>query len=311
MKSRFKNLLVICLVLSMVLSFAAANVYAASDLDVSAGDGSVTSEEVTVPVDPNGIKGSITGNGQMEVLTEELVAGEPVSIAVTPDEGFVLESITVKCNDKEIDATKVSDTEFSFIMPDGDVTVDVVFKEEAQRTNNFEDVNESDYFFEPVEWAVEVGITKGIDETHFRPDSICTRAQTVTFLWRAAGCPEPESADNPFTDVKSGDYYYDAVLWAVENGVTKGTSENTFSPDTKCERAHVVTFMNRLAGETVTADNPFSDVKDDAYYYNAVMWAVEKGITKGTSDTTFSPEQGCSRGQIVTFIFRNENSDVE
>ena len=173
-------------------------------------------------------------------------------------------------------------------------------------TCNFTDVNPSDYFYDPVMWAVNKGITKGTSDTTFSPNASCTRAQAVTFLWRAAGSPQAKSNRNPFTDVKRSDYYYDAVLWAVENNVTTGTSNTTFSPDATCSRGQIVTFLYRASGDSYRGTgNKFNDVKSSDYYAVPVAWAVNKGITTGTSDTTFSPESNCTRGQIVTFLYRN------
>ena len=181
----------------------------------------------------------------------------------------------------------------------------------AGGSNPFTDVKEKDYYYEPVLWAVANSITTGTSKTTFSPDNPCTRAQVVTFLWRAAGSPEPTQTNHPFTDVPAGQYYYKAVLWAVEEGITAGTSKTTFSPDESCTRAQVVTFLWRAAGEPTPQknDNPFSDVPQGQYYYNAVLWAVEEGVTAGTSKTTFSPDEPCTRGQIVTFIYRYMTSD--
>lgn len=149
------------------------------------------------------------------------------------------------------------------------------------------------------------GVTTGKTETLFAPYTSCTRAQAVTFLWRAAGSEEPTATGCAFTDVNKSAYYYKAVLWAVEKGITKGTTDTTFSPDKTCTRAQIVTFQFRAAGSPVNgAKNPFTDVASDAYYANAVLWAVEKEITKGTTDTTFSPNTDCTRAQIVTFLYR-------
>ncbi|MBE6932816.1 MAG: hypothetical protein E7464_05515 [Ruminococcaceae bacterium] len=179
-------------------------------------------------------------------------------------------------------------------------------------SNPFTDVKAGAYYYDPVLWAVNEGITTGTGNgTTFSPDMNCTRAQVVTFLWRAAGSPKPTSSYNPFRDVKAGAYYYDAVLWAVEKGITTGTGNGTtFSPDMSCTRSQVVTFLHRSAGTPAptSSRNPFRDVASNAYYYNAVLWAVEKGITTGTGDgTTFTPEMVCSRGQIVTFLYRRYN----
>ena len=173
--------------------------------------------------------------------------------------------------------------------------------------NPFVDVKQGAYYYDPVLWAVnhQPQITNGTSATTFSPDATCTRGQVVTFLWRANGCPEPKSTSNPFKDVASGAYYYKAVLWAVENGITNGTSATTFSPDAPCTRAHVVTFLWRSANKPAAGSaNPFKDVKAGLYYTDAVLWAVSKNITNGTSATTFSPDSPCTRGQIVTFLYR-------
>ncbi len=170
---------------------------------------------------------------------------------------------------------------------------------------NFTDVKKSDFFYTPVQWAVSEGITTGTSSTTFGPSESCTRAQAVTFLWRAAGSPAPKTSKNPFVDVKKNDYYYKAVLWAVENGITKGTSATAFSPDESCTRGQIVTFLWRAqGGKKVSASNPFKDVKKSDYYYDAVLWAVKNNVTTGTSATAFSPNDTCTRGQIVTFLYR-------
>ena len=172
----------------------------------------------------------------------------------------------------------------------------------------FDDVqNEDDYFFAPVYWAVENGITKGTSETTFGPTEGCTRAQVVTFLWRAAGEPKAEKAENPFKDVPADAYYLDAVLWAVEKGITVGTEVDQFSPNEACTRAQIVTFLYRNAGEPKVedAENPFQDVPADAYYLNSVLWAVKNEITKGTEADQFSPNETCTRAQVVTFLYRD------
>ena len=171
----------------------------------------------------------------------------------------------------------------------------------------FADLAINAYYSDPVAWAVDKKITNGTMPGLFSPDSTCTRAQVVTFLWRAEGEPEPTSKVNPFTDIKEGLYYFEPVLWAVDQKITAGTSTNIFSPNAGCTRGQVVTFLWRAAGqpEPSGGKNPFTDVKPDAYYYKAVLWAVEKGITNGTSADKFSPESTCTRGQIVTFLYRD------
>ncbi len=172
--------------------------------------------------------------------------------------------------------------------------------------NPFTDVDPDAYYFVPVLWAVDAGITTGVSATEFAPEETCTRGQVVTFLWRAAGCPEPETTENPFTDVKEGTYCYKAVLWAVENGVTTGCTADKFRPDYPCTRGQVVTFLWRAAGKPEVEDvkNPFVDVKAGTFCYDAVLWAVENGITTGTTATTFAPNLACTRAQVVTFLYR-------
>lgn len=178
----------------------------------------------------------------------------------------------------------------------------------AKSDMSFTDVADKAYYRDAVAWAVENGITKGTTATTFSPNATCTRAQAVTFLWRAAGSPKPETRTMPFTDVPVGSYYYDAVLWAVENGITKGTSDTTFSPDATCSRAQIVAFLWRSEKSPAAGTaNPFADVKSTAYYADAVLWAVKEDITKGTTSTTFSPNADCTRAQIVTFLYRAFN----
>ena len=175
---------------------------------------------------------------------------------------------------------------------------------------DFEDTKDAGrYYYDAVRWAVshEPQITNGTDSTHFSPDATCTRGQVVTFLWRAAGCPEPNGSSSPFTDVKESAYYFKAILWAVENGITNGSSKTTFSPSQACTRGQVVTFLHRFAKTPApeSTELPFSDVKPDAFFFNAVLWALEKNITAGTGRTSFSPDAPCTRGQIVTFLWRS------
>lgn len=176
--------------------------------------------------------------------------------------------------------------------------------------NPFVDVKQGDYYYDAVQWAVGKKITSGTSATTFTPDGICTRAQTVTFLWRSQGRPKAAGAENPFTDVSKDAYYYDAVLWAVEQGITNGTSATTFSPDATVTRGQTAAFLWRVAKQPQVDQtaNPFADVTQDAYYYNAVLWGVAKEITNGTSSTTFSPDQGCTRAQIVTFLWRTNSN---
>ena len=170
--------------------------------------------------------------------------------------------------------------------------------------NPFQDVKQGDYYLEPIMWAVHYGLTSGMSADRFAPNDNCTRAQMMTFIWRTAGCPAPVSTENPFTDVTADAYFYDAVLWAYENEIVKGTSATTFSPNAKCTRAQAVTFLYRWMGQETAGENPFADVASDAYYYAPVLWAVENGITSGTSANTFAPDASCTRGQIMTFLYR-------
>ena len=191
--------------------------------------------------------------------------------------------------------------ETSFMMPAKDVELKAMFK----AINPFVDVKKGAFYYDAVLWAVMMGVTNGVDDTHFAPDDTCTRAEAVTMLWRNAGSPAPKSMNMPFTDVPKDSYYYDAVLWAVENGIVKGTSATTFSPGMLCSRAHIVTMLHRAAKTPAAGtDNPFTDVAMDAYYYDAVLWAAKTGVTKGTGDNMFSPDGDCTRGQIVTLIWR-------
>ena len=187
-----------------------------------------------------------------------------------------------------------------------DMTLYAAWEAKAPMTNPFVDVKKSDYFYAPVLWAVEKEITNGMDATHFAPNNSCTRGQVVTFLWRAAGKPKV-SGSNPFKDVKKTDYFYDAVLWAVKNGITNGMDATHFAPDATCTRGQIVTFLYRAAGKPkVSGSNPFKDVKKTDYFYDAVLWAVKNEITNGMDATHFGPASTCTRGQVVTFLYRKE-----
>ena len=170
----------------------------------------------------------------------------------------------------------------------------------------FTDIAYSNYYYAPVLWAVEKGITTGLSETLFGPEQSCTRAEVVTFLWRAMGSPEPSTTKNPFVDVNSNEYYYKAVLWALENSVTSGTDATHFAPDATITRAEIVTLLHRAKGtpDFNNATNPFGDVTNSDYYYDAVLWAVENNITTGLNSSEFGPRQSCTRGQVVTFLYR-------
>ncbi len=254
------------------------------------------------------------GNGTVTISPKNASAGSKVTVTVTPDEGFAIESLVIKDeNGKEIKLTDNGNGKYTFTMPSGKVTVEPSFKVEtpelvepektAGAENPFTDVSADAYYYDAVLWAVEKGITSGTSETTFSPDASCTRAQILTFMWRAAGSPKA-TGSNPFTDVSADAYYYDAVLWAVENGITSGISATTFAPDATVTRDQTVTFLYRMAGSPAANGSSFSDVSSDAYYADAVAWAVQQNITSGTGDGQFSPNADCTRAQIVTFLYR-------
>ena len=237
-----------------------------------------------------GAGGSITPSGDVSVR-----AGANQTFTITPNRGYAVSD--VKIDGRSIGAVR----SYTFENISASHTIEVQFRVRS----SFVDVPSGSYYEDAVDWAVANGITTGTDAAHFSPDGICTRAQAVTFLWRTAGRPAPESRTMPFTDVPADSYYYDAVLWAVENGITKGTSSTTFSPDDTCTRAQIVTFLWRSEQSPAAgSSNPFTDVSADAYYADAVLWAVKEAITTGTTRTTFSPDAECTRAQIVTFLWR-------
>jgi len=243
-----------------------------------------------------GTGGSISPSGNVSVRE-----GRDQTFTITPDKSYAVSN--VKIDGKSIGAVK----SYTFENVRRPHTIEVIFMKANgnPQTGVFVDVATGSYYEDAVDWAVENGITQGTDDTHFSPDGICTRAQAVTFLWRAAGSPKPETRTMPFTDVPAGSYYYDAVLWAVENDITKGTSDTTFSPNMTCTRAQIVAFLWRSEKSPAAGTaNPFADVKSAAYYADAVLWAAKKDITRGTTNTTFSPDADCTRSQIVTFLWR-------
>lgn len=246
----------------------------------------------------------------MSVSPKNASKGQTVTITVKPDAGYELDELVVTDkNGGEISVSHESDTKYTFTMPSSKVTVKATFTPVSEQPEPgsiaFTDVASSAYYYDAVKWAVENGITSGTSATTFSPDASCTRAQMVTFLWRANGSPKAAGA-NPFTDVNADAYYYDAVLWAVENGITSGTSATAFSPDMTVTRGQTVTFLHRANGSpAVSGSNPFTDVAADAYYAAAVQWAVAEDVTAGTAAATFSPDMACTRGQIVTFLYRD------
>ena len=273
--------------------------------------------------------GPVTGNHNISATFEKMAAGGGVTgggtagskaeytLTFNTNGGSAIEAIT-KASGTVIDLLSCKPTRDSFAFAgwyaDKTLTKAVTSVElKADTTvyakwnwvNPFTDVKEGDYFYDAVKWAAGSGVTGGVTPTGFAPDMTCTRAQAVTFLWRAAGSPAPKTTVMPFTDVPKDSYYYSAVLWAVESGIAKGTSDTTFSPDLDCSRAQIMTFLWRSNGsKSGTAENPFVDVGSSDYYYDAVLWAVTNDITGGTSANTYSPSDDCTRAQIVTFIYR-------
>lgn len=252
-------------------------------------------------------------NGTVRISPSSVQKGDTVTITVTPNTGYKLDKLTVSdSKGNKVTVREQSNGKLTFTMPADKVTVDATFVKikgtPTQPTGpsiSFTDVTSSAYYADAVSWAVEKGITVGTSATTFSPDAPCTRAQIVTFLWRAAGSPSV-GGSNPFTDVAPDSYYYDAVQWAVAQGITVGTSATTFSPDATCTRGQTVTFFYRYEkSPAVSGGNAFTDVPSDAYYADAVQWAVNNGVTSGTTATTFSPDSICTRGQIVTFLYRD------
>ena len=244
-----------------------------------------------------------TENGTVTANRRYAERGDTVTITVKPDDGFKLDDLTVTDkNGKELKLTDKGNGKYTFTMPASKVEVNATFVKEVE-ISPFSDVSTSAYYYEAVKWAQEKGITGGIGNGLFGPNQPCTRAQIVTFLWRAAGSPEPKAMSS-FSDVSADSYYAKAVAWAVENGITTGTGDGKFSPDATCTRAQSVTFLFRAIGKLVDSKAEFSDVLTDSYYANAVAWAVENGVTNGIGDGLFGPDNSCTRAQIVTFLFR-------
>ena len=244
-------------------------------------------------------------NGSVTVSPKSPKKGDTVTITPKPDAGYTVEQILV--TDKNGNAVKVTnngDGTYSFTQPADKVNVEVIFMEDNTMLNFFVDVPANAYYYDAVLWAAENGITGGTSATTFSPNASCTRAQIVTFLWRAAGSPEPESRSN-FSDVSADAYYAKAVAWALENGITSGTGNGMFSPDATCTRSQSVTFLYRAAGSPTASDDiAFSDVAAESYYADAVAWAAQNGITSGIGSGLFGPANECSRAQIVTFLYR-------
>ena len=248
---------------------------------------------------------SQTEGGKITITPQNASPGKTVTITSQPEAGYELGSLIVTDQKGSmLTLTPKGDGSFTFRMPGGPVKVEALFVPQGTGLG-FVDVSIEDYYYDAVQWALEKGITNGITETTFGPHLTCTRAQAVTFLWRLAGSPAPQSQDMPFADVTEDAYYRTAVQWAVEQGITNGVTATVFAPDQTVSRSQMVTFLHRFSQSPApTIPSGFADVKPSDYYYNAVQWALEKGITNGTSDTAFSPDLGCNRGQMVTFLYR-------
>ena len=251
---------------------------------------------------------SKTEHGTVTVSPKSASKGDRVTVTVKPDSGYVLETLTVTDkNGNELTLKDKGNGKYTFTMPAGKVEVKATFMEDNSMLNFFYDVPNNAYFYEAVKWAVENGITTGVGNDLFAPEQPCTRAQIVTFLWRAAGSPEPKGAASGMTDVVSGGYYEKAVAWAIENGITTGTTTSTFSPDATCTRAQAVTFLARALKAKAASAAEFSDVPTDSYFADAVAWAAANGVTEGIGGGLFGSDNDCTRGQIVTFLYRAYN----
>ena len=263
----------------------------------SSGGGSHTSSyPVTMP--------GQTQNGSVTVDRRSAGRGDTVTITVKPDSGYVLETLTaMDKNGNEFKLTDKGDGKYTFTMPVGGVEVKAAFTEDNAVLNFFSDVPNDSFYYEAVKWAVEKNITSGVGNNLFAPDQPCTRAQIVTFLWRAADSPEPKAVSS-FSDVSADSYYAKAVAWAIENGITKGTGDTTFSPNAACTRAQAVTFLARVLNAKAESSAAFCDVPADSYYADAVAWAAASGVTEGVGDGLFAPDDDCTRAQIVTFLWR-------
>ena len=247
-------------------------------------------------------------HGDVTVSPKNASKGDTVTITVKPDSGYELDTLTVKdASGSKIKVKDKGDGKFTFTMPASKVEVKATFMEDNSMLNFFYDVPNNAYFYEAVKWAVKNGITTGVGDNLFAPEQPCTRAQIVTFLWRAAGSPEPKGAASGMTDVVSGSYYEKAVAWAIENGITTGTTTSTFSPDATCTRAQAVTFLARALKAKAASAAEFSDVPTGSYFADAVAWAAANGVTEGIGGGLFGSDNDCTRGQIVTFLYRAYN----
>ena len=246
-------------------------------------------------------------NGKIAVSPKNASAGSTVTITVKPDSGYVLETISVTDkNGNDLKLTDKGNGKYTFTMPASKVEIKATFMEDNSVLNFFYDVPNDAYYYEAVKWAAENGITGGVGNDRFAPEQSCTRAQIVTFLWRAAGSPVVNYL-MPFTDVDEGAYYAEAVRWAASEGITTGTGESSFSPDATCTRAQAVTFLARALNANASGKAEFGDVPTDSYFAEAVAWAAANGVTEGVGGGLFGPDNSCTRGQIVTFLYRAYN----
>ncbi len=284
---------------------AAATLYAQWEQESSSGDSDSgdTDGDYLITVD------RVSG-GTLRVNPGRADKGDTVTITVTPKSGYELKKLTVTDSRGDaVETRSAGEGRYTFVMPGSRVNVSASFaRVEEPEKLPFTDVSNSAYYYDAVLWAAEEGITSGVTGSTFAPGRGCTRAQLVTFLWRANGSPEPASRENPFTDVSSSAYYYDAVLWAVEKGITTGVTGSTFAPDALCTRGQAAVLLWRANGAPqVSQEHPFRDVAEDAYYEDAVSWAVHGGVTQGTTGSTFAPDETCTRAQIVTFLYRAQS----
>ena len=284
---------------------AAATLYAQWEQESSSGDSDSgdTDGDYLITVD------RVSG-GTLRVNPGRADKGDTVTITVTPKSGYELKKLTVTDSRGDaVETRSAGEGRYTFVMPGSRVNVSASFaRAEEPEKLPFTDVSNSAYYYDAVLWAAEEGITSGVTGNTFAPGRGCTRAQLVTFLWRANGSPEPASRENPFTDVSSSAYSYDAVLWAVEKGITTGVTGSTFAPDALCTRGQAAVLLWRANGAPqVSQEHPFRDVAEDAYYEDAVSWAVHGGVTQGTTGSTFAPDETCTRAQIVTFLYRAQS----
>ena len=284
---------------------AAATLYAQWEQESSSGDSDSgdTDGDYLITVD------RVSG-GTLRVNPGRADKGDTVTITVTPKSGYELKKLTVTDSRGDaVETRSAGEGRYTFVMPGSRVNVSASFaRAEEPEKLPFTDVSNSAYYYDAVLWAAEEGITSGVTGSTFAPGRGCTRAQLVTFLWRANGSPEPASWENPFTDVSSSAYYYDAVLWAVEKGITTGVTGSTFAPDALCTRGQAAVLLWRANGAPqVSQEHPFRDVAEDTYYEDAVSWAVHGGVTQGTTGSTFAPDETCTRAQIVTFLYRAQS----